>query len=194
VRMCRYANEELFKEGEWDATRDAWRVRKIYMGITILAGMTVLDAVTAEAGSLEDLIAFCQLNGIGISDSLIPGETLQSTGNTYQPSSTVTNSQLVIAPADILPGQTLADMAIQTQGSLESLVALAVLNGLSVTSLLTPGEMLNYSLTPYAPQVVQMFAANNWTPASGSTIPGPGAPVLMSGIGYWGIEYNFVVS
>jgi len=156
--------------------------------------MSVLDAVIAEAGSLEDLIAFCQLNGIGITDDLTPGEVLQSTGNSYAPSSSVTNSQLVTAPVNILPGQTLADMAIQTLGSLENLIALAVLNGLSVTALLTPGEQLNYSLTPYSPQVVQVFQAKGWTPASGETIPGPRAPVLLSGIGYWGIDYTFVVS
>jgi hypothetical protein len=155
--------------------------------------MTVLDAVISEAGSLEDLIAFCQLNGIGISDGLTPGDVLEATGNSYPPGSVVTNSQLTTAPVNILPGQTLADMAIQTQGSLESLVALAVLNNMSVTGLLTPGEQLNYNLTPYSPQVAQQFINNGWTPASGETIPGPPAPVLLSGIGYWGVEYNFVV-
>jgi len=155
--------------------------------------MSVLDAVIAEAGSLEDLIAFCQLNGIGITADLAPGDTLQATGNSYPPGSVVSNSQLVTAPVNILPGQTLADMAIQTQGSLESLVALVVLNNMSVTNLLTPGEQLTYSLTPYSPQVVAQFKANGWTPASGVTIPGPAAPVLVAGIGYWGIEYTFVV-
>ena len=161
--------------------------------MVVLANTCVLDAVIAEAGSLEDLIAFCRLNGIRITDSLTPGETLQATGNSYAPGSSVTNSQLVTAPVNILPGQTLPDMAIQTQGSLENLVALAVLNGLSVTALLTPGEQLNYGLTPYSAQIVQLFQANGWTPASGETIPGPAAPVLLSGIGYWGIDYTFLV-
>ena len=155
--------------------------------------VTYFNHTIAEAGSLEDLIAFCQLNGIGITDDLTPGEVLQGTGNSYPPGSSVTNSQLVMAPVNILPGQTLADMAIQTQGSMENLVELAVLNGLSVTALLTPGEQLNYGLTPYSAQIVQIYKANGWTPASGATIPGPGAPVLLSGVGYWGIDYTFIV-
>jgi len=163
------------------------------MAIKVLAGMTIPDAVIASAGSLEDLIAFCQLNGIGITDDLSAGETLQSTGLSYEPASSITNSQLITAPVKIMPGQTPPDMAIQMLGSLEALVELAVLNGISVTADLTIGELLNYSLTPYSQQVAQLYQVNGWHPASGLTIPGPGTPVLLSGIGYWALEYDFVV-
>ena len=43
------------------------------MGVKVLVGMAVADAVLASAGSLEDLVAFCLLNGIGITENLTPG-------------------------------------------------------------------------------------------------------------------------
>lgn len=40
-------------------------------------------------------------------------------------------------------GQTLADMAIQTKGSIEALVDFASVNGASVTEVLSPNQLLN---------------------------------------------------
>ena len=163
------------------------------MPVKILVGMNAIDAAIATAGSAEDIFAFCALNGIGLTDALTPGEVLQGTGFVYLLSSSITNPQITTKPVKVLPGQTLLDLAMQTMGSVEAVFVLAQLNNRSVTADLVAGTAINYSLTPYNAAVVKIYSDNGFKPASGLSIPGPGKPALLSGIGYWAIEYDFVV-
>ena len=160
-----------------------------------MPGMNQLDAAIASAGSVEDVFAFCALNGIGLTDDLQPGTFLQGTGKTYQAASVVTNLQIVAKAISVMAGQTLLDLAMQQLGSIEAVFAMAFLNKMSITNDLEAGSAINYSLTPYSPQILKVYTDNGYKPASGLNIPGGGEmPVLLSGIGYWAIEYDFVVS
>jgi hypothetical protein len=161
--------------------------------VKILQGMNAIDSAIATAGSAEDTFAFCLLNNIDLTCDLIAGEVLQGTENTYLPSSVYSNPQVVNGAVATLPGQTWLDMAMQQLGSVEAVFALTQLNNMSVTCDIVPGTAINYSLTPYSNQVVKIYNDNGYKPASGLDTPGPGLPVLMSGIGYWGINYTFIV-
>jgi hypothetical protein len=106
----------------------------------------------------------------------------------------VTNLQIVDKQTKVMPGQTLLDLAMQQLGSIEAVFALALLNNMSITNDLTAGGVINYSLTPYSPRILKVYTDNGYKPASGLNIPGGGAmPILLSGISYWAIEYDFVV-
>lgn len=163
------------------------------MAVKILVGMNTLDAAIVSAGSAEDIFAFCLLNGIGITDDLTPGAVLQPTGQTYQAASVITNGQIISKPVNVLPGQTLLDLAMQQLGSAEAAFGLAVLNSLNLTADLVAGSSLNYGLTPYSAQVLKIYNDNGYKPASGLAIPGPPMPTLLSGIDYWALEFDFVV-
>ena len=165
------------------------------MSVKLLVGMNQLDAAIASAGSIEDIFAFCALNGIGLTDDLEAGTFLQGTGQTYQASSVVTNNQVVSKVVKVMAGQTLFDMAMQQLGNIEAVFALALLNAKSITADLIAGAAINYSLAAYSPQILKVYQDNGYKPASGLNTPGSGPmPVLLSGIGYWAIEYDFVVS
>lgn len=63
-------------------------------------------------------------------------------------------SQLVISS-----GQSLADVCLQTRGSLEGLYELADLNGLAITATLSPGQVLELPATDApAGDVVRYYA------------------------------------
>jgi hypothetical protein len=161
--------------------------------IKILQGMNAIDAAIATAGSAEDVFAFCLLNNIDLTCDLAPGTVLQGTGLSYLPSSAYTNPQITSGSVTVMPGQTWLDMAMQQLGSVEAVFALAQLNNLSLTADIAPGTQINYTLTPYSNQVVKIYNDNGYHPASGLDTPGPALPALMSGIGYWGIGYTFIV-
>ena len=163
------------------------------MEVKILQGMNPLDAAIATAGSVEDIFALAALNGIGITDDLVPGTVLQGTGLTYQAASVITNSQVVTNLVKVLAGQCLFDIAMQQLGSIEPVFALAGLNGNSITDDLLAGSKVNYSLTPYSQKVLKIYQDNQYKPASGLTVPGQPKPIMLEGIDYWGIEYDFVV-
>jgi len=155
--------------------------------------MNAIDAAIATAGSAEDVFAFCLLNNIDLTCDLAPGAVLQRTGLSYLPASTYTNPQLTSGLVAVMPGQTWLDMAIQQLGSVEAVFALAQLNNATVTTDIAPGTKINYSLAPYSNQVVKIYDDNSYHPASGEDTQGPGLPVLLAGIGYWGIGYTFIV-
>ena len=94
---------------------------------------------------------------------------------------------------NIMAGQTLLDLAMQKLGSVEAVFALSLLNGMSVTDDLQAGDKLNCDLTPYSPQVLNIYNDNQYKPASGLNIPGQQIPVSLTGIDYWVIENDFIV-
>jgi hypothetical protein len=161
--------------------------------LTVKQGMTMLDAVIASAGSLEDWFAFCALNNLCYGANVTAGQQLAGTGNLYQASSKPDFSYLGVKPVTVLQGQSSMDMSIQQLGSLESWFALCALNGLGYSDDLGAGQALNYSLTPYSKAVLAVYQANGYKPATAVTNPGQAAPVQLAGIGYWALEGDFVV-
>jgi hypothetical protein len=161
---------------------------------TVSKGMSLLDAVVASAGSLEDWFAFCLLNNLGFSDDVQPGELLQATGLSYPISRPPTNDQVTIKQVLTLFNQTSMDMSIQQLGSLEAWFALCALNGLNYSDDLATGQGLNYSITPYNKAALKIFTDNGYKPATGIKLPGTNQPVQLEGISYWAIGFDFIVS
>lgn len=83
-------------------------------------------------------------------------------------------------------GQTLTDISIQHLGSEEAVGELARLNGLDLTSVLVPGQVLTLPAV-YNKRVVKVFAEKGFVPAANVS-------ANLSGIGYWKIKYEFIVS
>ncbi|MFS2189808.1 hypothetical protein ACCC92_24240 [Mucilaginibacter sp. Mucisp84] len=97
-------------------------------------------------------------------------------------------------PVEVLEGQTLADLAIQNFGSIEAWFSFAELNGKAITDDLYSGQVLQYSTTPNNKQVLQTYTDNGYKPASATTVPGQEQPDQLTGIDYWIIGNDFIVS
>lgn len=87
---------------------------------------------------------------------------------------------------NVLPGQTLLDVAIQHLGDQSAVAALAQANGLDMTATITAGQVLTLP-TVVSKRVVKVMTEGGYKPAT--NLVGN-----LEGIGYWGIEYDFVVS
>lgn len=78
----------------------------------------------------------------------------------------------------VLQAQSLADIALQYCGTLQALFDIAVLNGLSITQELEPGQELELPDTDYGfKEVVNYYRANKLEPATSDTVYAP-APDL----------------
>ena len=88
----------------------------------------------------------------------------------------------------ITPDQSLIDIAIQHDGSMEELFAIARLNNVSVTADLIPGAKLKMIDQVTDSRVVKMLKEGGWKPASAIA-----ASALLEGIDYWAIETEFEV-
>jgi len=178
---------------------------------TVQPGQTLADIAIQYLGSEEGVFALASINELGVTDVLTAGQQLElpevvdkrvrrvyELGG-YEPAVEQEDTEDVnaypgigisfettLSGAEILPGQTLADIAIQYLGSEEGVFALASLNNLNVTDTLTPGEIL--SLPPsVAPKVTKFMAAGGYKPASG-------VDDELAGISIWAINVNFIVS
>jgi hypothetical protein len=91
-----------------------------------------------------------------------------------------------------LPRQSLFDIALMTSGSVESALALASLNNLSVTDMPESGHVLNVPADVVRPAVVRHYAVNRIAPATDLS-----AATFISGIGgigFWAVDVDFIVS
>jgi len=87
-------------------------------------------------------------------------------------------------------GQTIFDIAVQTAGSVQAAFAAAMLNGLSVTDDLAIGDTL--AIPPVADKgMLQHYKDTGTVPA---TALDANAASRLEGIGYWFVQYDFVVS
>lgn len=86
--------------------------------------------------------------------------------------------------------QTLSDVSLICQGSIESLLDLAFRNQKSITDDLTIGEEVMLDGVAVADkQVLQQYNWHSICPATGIT-----GDLLLEGINFWGIEIDFVVT
>lgn len=88
----------------------------------------------------------------------------------------------------VLPNQSLFDIAVRHLGSAEGVFELARINGLTITSELQAGQVLQLNEVG-DPRVVQNFVQERIDPGS-SLESGYSEP---QGIGYWIIGQNFIV-
>jgi len=92
--------------------------------------------------------------------------------------------------AEILKGQCLFDIAIQETGTVENTIEIAVGNNMSVTDMLVPLANIDIpDSVDMESKVYKYYKALNLKPASDtSTVK------KLGGIGYMGIEIDFIVS
>lgn len=96
----------------------------------------------------------------------------------------------------ILNRQSLLDIVLQECGSLDSIFSLAEQNGIAVTDDLPAGKELEYTLEDITQkQVVISLANRGIKPATAisSDLLSDGE-LLLEGVEFWGIEYDFIVS
>jgi hypothetical protein len=83
--------------------------------------------------------------------------------------------------------QTLADFACQHGGNIESLLSVAVLNGISPTANVEPGTVLKL-------QVIDIRQSQFFLTNKAVDITSQGSDTIQGGIGYMQIGTNFIVS
>lgn len=94
----------------------------------------------------------------------------------------------------VLNNQSLFDVAIRYCGTVEAIAEIAILNNLSITDDLIPGQIVQIPLTDYGNQeVINYFSTNKVDPATALTEENTALIEENSGIGFWRIENNFIV-
>lgn len=93
---------------------------------------------------------------------------------------------------EVRQGQSFLDMALQMTGSIDNAVALAVLNGRSLTDDLSVGQVLK-EMPGGKQKVIDFFTPENNRPATAWNDQITSLPVEMEGIDYWAIEIDFEV-
>ncbi|MBO7438243.1 MAG: hypothetical protein J6U21_01035 [Bacteroidales bacterium] len=88
--------------------------------------------------------------------------------------------------------QTLLDIALQTGGTAESAMELALINSRSLSDELEAGNQITLPDTPQNRQMVKYYDVNNILPATGLKPENSG--IVYGGINYMGIEIDFIVS
>lgn len=92
----------------------------------------------------------------------------------------------------IIIKQSLLDVAIQQCGAATAAFELAVLNGLSVSNELAPGQLVNSDTVADA-SVADYYRNRNLKPATALTDADKDVINMPEGISYWGINVDFVV-
>jgi len=73
---------------------------------------------------------------------------------------------MVLPSVKICPKQSLLDIAIQERGTLESTVELALLNDISITDALIPGNNLSTAVEAYDIEIATFYKRKQLTPAT----------------------------
>ncbi len=88
--------------------------------------------------------------------------------------------------------QTLLDLALQTGGTAESAMELALINSRSLSDELEAGDEITLPDTPQNRRMVKYYDINGILPATGLKPEFSG--IVNGGINYMGIEIDFIVS
>lgn len=98
---------------------------------------------------------------------------------------------------NILDRQSLFDLALQLHGDISTALNLAEASNLSITDNLTIGQPFQHNTADILDHtVVNLYTNRHHNPAtalSSDLTSGDGA-ILLEGIEYWGIQYDFIVS
>ena len=97
--------------------------------------------------------------------------------------------------ATVKERQTLLDIALQTGGHIETVLALAEANGMSITDRLEDGRVLTVPepVEGGDTRTVELYKAHRVEPAT-EVSPEDIAACPYGGIGFMGIEIDFIVS
>ncbi len=92
--------------------------------------------------------------------------------------------------AIVLDGQSLYDIAIQECGSVEAVIAIAILNDISVTDELQIGQLLQIP-EPVNKPIADYYKSRNLKPATAGNLD---LKNQDEGIGFWSIGNDFIIS
>ena len=93
-----------------------------------------------------------------------------------------------------LHNQSLLDVAIRHCGTVAAVTDIAILNNISITADLVPGQLIELPNKNYGfKEVVHFFASNKIEPATALTQDHEALTEGNSGIGFWEIGNNFIV-
>lgn len=96
----------------------------------------------------------------------------------------------------VLDCQSLWDIALQESGDLSGILELAEKQGITLTDELTIGQELEIPPEVADKRIALYYSQYGIAPATAITIEstsGEGA-LLLEGVEFWGIEYDFIVS
>jgi hypothetical protein len=149
---------------------------------------TILDFALLQAGTVESLFDLALLNGVGITDDIMPGTVMAVPVKEYdlQPV-TIEPRQLEFGVKQLKLRQTVIDFTCQHAGTVESLFVVAQLNGVSITENVPKGSLLKVS--PVKVKNVRFYLDR-----SGLDIITDQDGVTPGGIGYMQIGTSFKVS
>lgn len=94
---------------------------------------------------------------------------------------------------EVRQGQSFLDMALQMTGSIDNAVALAVLNGRSLTDDLSVGQVLK-EMPGGKQKVIDFFTPENNRPATGWTYSNETIPSPQEGVSFWEINVGFLIT
>ena len=92
-----------------------------------------------------------------------------------------------------IEGQSIIDIAIAKCGSAEAAFDIALLNNISMTKKLTPGQTLQLPAV-LKKDIVDYYQSKGINPATDITSDEFNNTIGGEGIGYWAIENDFIVS
>jgi hypothetical protein len=93
-----------------------------------------------------------------------------------------------------LHNQSLLDVAIRHCGTVGAVADIAILNNISITDDLIPGQLIELPNKDYGNrEVINYFSTNKIDPATALTEEHAALTEGNSGIGYWEIGNNFIV-
>lgn len=177
------------------------------------------DIAIQKLGSPEAAFQLAIANGLSLTDELVPGSSIELpevwdskvvdyfgksnlSPATFADSASVQqdNVQVMYWSSDlkkqtgirVSEKQSLFDVAIQKGGSFEAVMELAILNGLSITESLTPGQQLELP-TVIDNDVVNFFSSQGIVPET-TTNESEDSITVLEGIDYWAVEVDFIVS
>jgi hypothetical protein len=141
----------------------------------------------------ENLFAAADLNGIGITDILAPGNilSLPEENDFFQGLPEVRNRLSAVLAQKSVAGQTWSDIVIQELGDESYLFDLADSNQVGITDDLAPSTKLNIPTVSNLSKQSIVSLLRDRKPCS--LYYGAGNPAPQ-GIEYWGIEIDFVVN
>lgn len=94
--------------------------------------------------------------------------------------------------ATVYHNQSLLDIAIQHNGSLNNIFATCLQNGISITDALIVGSEIEVDTDEIDAEIVSYYTSKEIIPALGNEV-NTASLITPSGIDYWAIENDFIV-
>ncbi|MDP1812329.1 MAG: hypothetical protein Q8K66_13085 [Sediminibacterium sp.] len=155
-------------------------------------GQSLIDTTILFYGSIEALVDLAFSNNIQIDSEAAIGELITTPALALPKEVRKTEKVYANPFVKTAANQALMDIAIQESGNIESLIELALLNGVNITDDLAPDTLLRKSGV-IDKNIVTLFKTN-MKPASNSPVSEDQLPAELEGIDYWSIENTFIVS